>query len=381
MIIKASTRGSPSALGRHLLSKVVVFHEKEGRRHAHAVWSRIDPETMTVKKLPYFKTRLQEIAKQLYIDHGWDLPKGFVRKAERDPTNFTLAEWQQAKRDGVDPRHLKTMAAEAWALGKDTETFAQELQKRGLYLAKGDRRGHVAVSYQGEVYAIARLLNKKTKEISDRLGKADDLRSVDETRQLIQQKIAPVLRKLMEGARQDKQREMSVLEMQRHQLVSKHRLERDRMEAGLRARQETEARERSLRLQQGLVGLWQALSGKAKAIIERNQREADEALKRDRAYSHSIITAQISERQKLQTRIDQARKSHQARLLEIHRDYAQTFDKAAKRNQEPITDRFNAKAQSRAADWLKANLRRMPPRQQAQSPSSPTREHDRGLDL
>ncbi len=33
--------------------RAVVFHEKEGRRHAHAVWSRIDPATMTVKKLPY----------------------------------------------------------------------------------------------------------------------------------------------------------------------------------------------------------------------------------------------------------------------------------------------------------------------------------------
>jgi len=27
--------------------RIVLFHEKEGRRHAHAVWSRIDAETMT----------------------------------------------------------------------------------------------------------------------------------------------------------------------------------------------------------------------------------------------------------------------------------------------------------------------------------------------
>lgn len=35
--------------------RVVVFHEKEGRRHAHAVWSRIDTEKMTAIPL---KTRL-----------------------------------------------------------------------------------------------------------------------------------------------------------------------------------------------------------------------------------------------------------------------------------------------------------------------------------
>lgn len=29
--------------------RAVVFHEKEGRRHAHAVWSRIDAETMTAR--------------------------------------------------------------------------------------------------------------------------------------------------------------------------------------------------------------------------------------------------------------------------------------------------------------------------------------------
>ena len=29
--------------------RVIVFHEKEGRRHCHAVWSRIDAETMTAK--------------------------------------------------------------------------------------------------------------------------------------------------------------------------------------------------------------------------------------------------------------------------------------------------------------------------------------------
>lgn len=77
---------------------MIVFHEKEGRRHAHAVWSRIDPETMTAKPLPFFKTKLREISKQLYLENGWQMPRGFVDSQRRDPRNFTLAEWQQAKR-------------------------------------------------------------------------------------------------------------------------------------------------------------------------------------------------------------------------------------------------------------------------------------------
>src|SRR3546814_11854212 len=48
--------------------RMIVFHEKEGRRHAHAVWSRIDADTMTAKPLPFFKTKLRDIAKELYLD-------------------------------------------------------------------------------------------------------------------------------------------------------------------------------------------------------------------------------------------------------------------------------------------------------------------------
>jgi hypothetical protein len=32
--------------------RAVVFHEKDGRRHAHAVWSRIDTDNMRAEPLP-----------------------------------------------------------------------------------------------------------------------------------------------------------------------------------------------------------------------------------------------------------------------------------------------------------------------------------------
>ncbi|HST36339.1 MAG TPA: relaxase/mobilization nuclease domain-containing protein [Allosphingosinicella sp.] len=51
--------------------RVVVFHEKEGRRHCHAVWSRIDAATMTAKHLPFFKSKLREVARQLFLENGW----------------------------------------------------------------------------------------------------------------------------------------------------------------------------------------------------------------------------------------------------------------------------------------------------------------------
>ena len=35
--------------------RAIVFHEKDGRRHAHVVWSRIDSQRMRAINLPHYK--------------------------------------------------------------------------------------------------------------------------------------------------------------------------------------------------------------------------------------------------------------------------------------------------------------------------------------
>ena len=43
--------------------RIIVFHEKHGRRHCHAVWSRIDAgNKLTAVNLPHFKRKLTEIS-------------------------------------------------------------------------------------------------------------------------------------------------------------------------------------------------------------------------------------------------------------------------------------------------------------------------------
>ena len=64
------------------------------------VWSRIDAETMTARNLPFFKTKLRDVSRSLYLEHGWKMPRGLMNAAARNPTNVTLAEWQRAKRRG-----------------------------------------------------------------------------------------------------------------------------------------------------------------------------------------------------------------------------------------------------------------------------------------
>lgn len=72
--------------------RAIVFHEKKGRRHCHAVWLRIDVEEMIAVPLPYTKRKLQEISRELYLEHGWTMPRGLASSQERDPRNFSLAE-------------------------------------------------------------------------------------------------------------------------------------------------------------------------------------------------------------------------------------------------------------------------------------------------
>ncbi len=165
--------------------RLPVIHEKIGqdgqlRRHAHAVWCRIDVESMTAIHIPFDHTKLQASGKELFLEHGWELPAGYLNKQERDPLNFTLEEWQQAKRRKKDPKVIKQAFQEAWASSDGKASFVAALKDHDYILACGDRRGFVAVDNQGEVYAVARYVGVRTKEAGARLGDLDDLPSVEQ---------------------------------------------------------------------------------------------------------------------------------------------------------------------------------------------------------
>ena len=44
----------------------------------------------------HFKNRLKSLSKDLFLEHGWQLPDGYKENGWKNPLNFTLAEWQQA---------------------------------------------------------------------------------------------------------------------------------------------------------------------------------------------------------------------------------------------------------------------------------------------
>ncbi len=132
--------------------------------------------------LPYTKFKLMDISRELYIEHGWTMPRGMMNSEQRDPNNFTLSQWQQAKRTGKDPREIKKVFRDCWAVSDSKNGFEQALKERGYKLAKGDRRGFVALDHRCEVFAVAKWAGVKTKAVRAKLDNEDNLPSVIDTR-------------------------------------------------------------------------------------------------------------------------------------------------------------------------------------------------------
>jgi hypothetical protein len=141
--------------------RAIVFHKKHGRRQCHAVWSRIDAQAMKAIPLPHSKPKLMDVARDLFREHGWTMPKGLIDAWEHDLKNFTLAQWQQAKRIGKDPKAVKEVFPQCWAASDSQAAFQAALKDNGCILVRGDRWGFVALDYACEVYAVARWVGIK----------------------------------------------------------------------------------------------------------------------------------------------------------------------------------------------------------------------------
>lgn len=302
--------------------RAIVFHEKEGRRHCHAVWSRIDAETMKAKELPFFKKKLQEISKQLFLENGWGIPKGFLDKGLRDPRTFNFAEWQQAKRTGISPKDIKEAAQSCWTRSDGLKSFERAMEEKGLFLAKGDKRGHVAITVEGEVFAVSRLLDIKSKDVNAKLGNPDNLKSVTETKAFLSKEITEKISPIIKEAKRMAANQLRPLSEQREKMKTLHQTERQKLDAGQRQRHEQETKERATRIRKGFMGIWDRLTGEYAKIRKQNEMEAFFALNRDRKQRHDLIQAQLKERQTLQAKIMEVRNRHTKMLLDLYRHAA-----------------------------------------------------------
>ena len=313
-------------LGLQGQPRAIVFHEKEGpggmRRHAHAVWSRIDVAEMKAVQMSFDHEKLNGLSRELFIEYGWRMPRGLADRSRSDPRNFTLEEWQQAKRSKKDPRDIKAAIQDAWAISDSKGSFAHALEERGYMLARGDRRGFVAVDLAGEVYAIPRMTGKRTKAVRERLGEPDGLPSVEDAQAQQDQRMRVALDRMDADAAAEEKARKEEHERRRKVLVAQQRAERATLKTAQAARSLEETKIRQARFRHGLKGLWDKLRGEHRRIEAINTREAEASKKRDRSERDKLAKTQLSQRRQIQIfrhRERQELKEHQ-RVLSRERE-------------------------------------------------------------
>ena len=290
--------------------RAILFHDKLGRRHAHAAYSRIDVTEMKAIELGLYKLKLREVSRDLHREFGIEMPAGLKDPKFRNPNNFDLTIWQQAKRIKEDPRDLKQIVRTAYDHSDSKEAFQQALELQGLFLARGDRRGFVALHHSGEVLSISKYGGIKPKDLKRRIGKEENLRTLDQARDDLKEKMTAVLEKHVETVRNKHKKEQVPYRQQLLQLRQHQRQERFNLAQVQGQRWRSEELTRAKRLRKGIGGLWDRLSGKRGKISQQNQREEAAAKTRDKQEKQTLINQQIQRRQELQNQHQPMRERH-----------------------------------------------------------------------
>jgi hypothetical protein len=299
--------------------RAVVFHEKEGRRHAHVVWSLIDLERGKALEVKFFKNRLRDLSRALYLEQGWKLPDGLKQERrekshdkEREHEDFTLADQQRAKRAGLSPEAFRKLVKETFERSDSRQALAAAFAEHGLYLAKGGR-GFCLVDTAGDVHALARASGYKKREVETRLGSPDGLPSVEQVQQVIERrKMRERFERTMGELRTQHAKERNLLKARHADLLAKHAQQQDQLRRRHWRRQMEEERARAGRLQGGVTRLFDRLT-KLKDRLLGREEGTPKAIAKER---------EESRRRDLRER-DDLRKQHRLERREFRREHVE----------------------------------------------------------
>jgi len=326
-------------LGLEDQPRVVVFHEKEGRRHAHCVWSRIDVDKMKAINIAFPKRKLNDISKSRYLEHGWKMPDGFRDKTKKNPLNYTRAEWQQALRINRKPADIKRELLESWAVSDSKQSFETALQEQGYYLARGDRRGYVAVDVHGEVFSLSRQLGCNKKELAARLGKESTLPSVSDVKTNIHGKLSKLFKHYTDELTHHHKQQANPLRIAKRNMIKEHRDVRAKLDTFQKERWQAEENKRNSNIRKGFKGLFDKINGRYWKTRKRNERETRQCHVRDQKQREELINTQLGERQNLQVEINLLQENQEKERGALIRDLSHI------KNHEHSKDRISEREQ------------------------------------
>ncbi len=332
-------------LGLEGQPRVIVFHEKQGRRHAHCVWSRINIEEMKAINIAFPKRKLNAIAKSLYLEHGWKMPDGFKDSRLKSPLNYTRAEWQQAARTGQNPKAIKSTLQDCWVLSDSKKDFENTLRDSGYYLAKGDRRGYVVIDVYGEVYSLPRQLAIKKKEIEKRIGKAEGLPSVDEAEDKIATQLGTLAKKFLNEQNKTHQKKLKPLLKTKHMMTLQHRKDRAAQKSWQEQRWQKEELNRTAKIRKGFKGLWDKINGRYWKSRKQNENKTRQCYMRDQKERENLIDKQLSVRRPLQVQLNQLQSNHDKDRQNLIRDLLHMT-----KNKQQATTHTRSQTKSKSQD-------------------------------
>lgn len=296
-----------TTLGLSDQPRVILFHEKKARRHCHVVFSRIDPVEVKAINLPFFKRRLTEVSRELYLSHGFQMPKGLADKSLANPLNFSLEEWQVARRAKRDPREIKAALKQCWERSDSAAAFAAAMRDRGFWLARGDRRGFVALDYKGTVYSLSRWLEVRPKDLKNRLNEPVCHASVERAKADIDATLDSAAQRLLGDMERREDAAIKPLIDQHQRIVGRQRGERKELRRKQQVRCEALALDHAQRIRGGLKGLWDWVSGRRKETRRAVRAEAEQAAAYDDTERHGLRLQHRCERETLQVKIEAQR--------------------------------------------------------------------------
>jgi hypothetical protein len=186
--------------------RAIAIHrdEKTGHEHMHVAWSRIDDETLKAIPLPFFKTRLKEVSRELEIELGLSRVSSERSRPERAPSR---AEEEQSRRLGTDLHGVRGAIREAYEQSDSGKAFAAALADKGLTLCQGERRDFVVIDQEGGMHALGkRLLGDSAAEV--RRGLSDlhreGLPTVEEAREHLLRATPAITLPVLAQAREDR---------------------------------------------------------------------------------------------------------------------------------------------------------------------------------
>ena len=211
------------------------------------------------------------------------------------------------------------------------------LAEQGYILAKGDRRGFVAVDRNGEVYSVSRWVGVKTKDVRTRLGVTDGLPRVDEALLQFEAQVSDATTQKIELQDNKWRDDVLAFTAKRLELVNEQRAER----ASLTREQSKQLKCLSESDNQlpagGLKSLWQRASSSDKKQRE-DQKIKRTALIRNHAQEkQQLIQNQLRQRRQLQHSYLNLQHHHELTVRSLWRELG-LADADRNNDQIPCTD-------------------------------------------